>query len=173
MRPSVILTALGAAALILLPSIYFFRASPSPPPAPIAAKAETRTAAAPPPRTILIHPADDLPIAQDDRSSPSAPNHLAYVVERKAELDDMAATGDPAALRTILSELNNPDPGIRKAALVAAVDFGGQDAIPALRNEIAWAPDPQEKVDLQTAIDFLQLPPARPNASQSQFVPSP
>jgi hypothetical protein len=117
--------------------------------------------AAPVRRTqIGTRPQDGLRPAQDSRADLSASDHADYVWERKAQLIDLTTSGDPAALRAILSELNNQDPEIRKAALSAAVEVGNQEAIPALKNQLAWAEDPQEKVDIQSAIDFLQLPPA-------------
>ncbi len=165
MRTSVILTSVGVSALILAPSLYFHQSFPLTPSAPALAMDETKAVSPPRPRLIAVRPRDHLPVGQEDPSRASAPDHAGYVVERAAELGDMATTRDPAALNTILSELNNPDPEIRKVALVATVDFGSQDAIPALQNEIDWTSDPQEKIDLQKAINFLQLPPAIPNSS--------
>ena len=94
---------------------------------------------------------------------PSEPNpnqvdHQTYVIQRRAELINLGASDDPANLKIILSEMENPEPELRKAALDAAVQFGSKDAIPTLQNEINWATDPQEKVDIQKAIDYLQLP---------------
>ena len=67
-------------------------------------------------------------------------------------------SSDPTDLKTILSELENPEPEIRQTALSATIQFGSQDAIPTLQHEMEWATDPQEKVDIKKAIDFLQLP---------------
>jgi hypothetical protein len=94
-----------------------------------------------------------------------------YALQRTAELNQLAASDDPANLQTILSELNNPDPVIRKAALRATVDFGSRDAIPALSNAMASVDDPQEKVDIIKAINFLQLPRFRPENQQAATAP--
>ena len=71
---------------------------------------------------------------------------------------ELAATREPNSLNTILSELSNPDAGIRRAALAAAVEFGDRSAIPALQEAMEADSEPQEKVNLQSAIAFLQLP---------------
>jgi hypothetical protein len=85
-------------------------------------------------------------------------SHDEYVTKRKADLYDMGMSENPASLKIILSEIHNPDPEIRQAALTATMDLGSPEAIPALQNEMAWAEDLQEKMDLKNAIDFLQLP---------------
>jgi HEAT repeat protein len=90
----------------------------------------------------------------------NAPDHGDYVQERKAELLDLTTSSDPSALPAILSALNNQDPEIRQTALSAVMQVGNKDALPALKNQLAWAEDPREKVAIQDAIDFLQLPPA-------------
>ena len=89
----------------------------------------------------------------------TASNHADYVLERKAQLMDLTTSDDPGALRTILSYLGDPDAEIRKTALMAAVDVGNPEAIPALQNQLAWAQDLDEKAEIQKAIDFLRLPP--------------
>jgi hypothetical protein len=81
-----------------------------------------------------------------------------FVAERVSELHDLGMTGDPDSLSTITSELDSREPQIREAALKAAIQFGSRDAIPALQNTLQHTDDPQEKVDLQKAVDFLQLP---------------
>ena len=82
----------------------------------------------------------------------------AEVVENRiSELYDLAMTDDPASLRQILRELDNPEPRIRDAAVDAAVQFKSPDAIPALKDAEAQATDLDEKVKLQKAIDFLSL----------------
>jgi HEAT repeat protein len=77
---------------------------------------------------------------------------------RAAELADLAGTREAGSLNTILSELSNRDARIRQAAVAAAVEFGDRGAIPALREAMESNPDPQEKVNLQKAITYLQLP---------------
>ena len=82
----------------------------------------------------------------------------AYVQSRSSELMDLAMTDDPDSLRIILSELTNRDPGIRSAALQAAVQFGSRDAIPALMDAAIQTDDAHEKAAIQDAIEFLKLP---------------
>jgi HEAT repeat protein len=80
-----------------------------------------------------------------------------YVQNRINELYDLAMTDDPASLRQILGELDNPEPRIRQAAVEAAVQFKSPDAIPVLKDALVQATDLSEKVNLQKAIDFLSL----------------
>jgi hypothetical protein len=82
----------------------------------------------------------------------------AYVAARVAELQDLGMENDPASLDTILSELDNADPGIRLAAVDAAVQFGSRDAIPRLTTAAAQASDPKEKSAILDAIEFLSMP---------------
>jgi hypothetical protein len=82
----------------------------------------------------------------------------AYVARRVAELLDLGMEDDPASLATILSELNNQDPGIREAAVEAAVQFGSQEAIPRLLEAAAQTDDPNEKSAILEAVEFLKLP---------------
>jgi HEAT repeat protein len=78
--------------------------------------------------------------------------------QRVAELTELATTREANSLDTILSELSNRNAEIRRAALAAAVEFGDRSAIPALKEAMESNPDPQEKVNIQKAIAFLQLP---------------
>jgi len=81
-----------------------------------------------------------------------------YVDQRVSELHDLAMTDDPDSLATITLELDSREPQIRQAALAATIQFGSRDAIPALQNTLQHTGDPQEKINLQKAIDFLALP---------------
>jgi HEAT repeat protein len=101
-----------------------------------------------------------------------APDHEDYVINRQGELAQLGMSDDPADLKTITSELNNKDPRIRSSALSAAVQFGSQDAIPALQNEMQWTDDPQEKVDLMNAIKYLQLPSFQASQATDQTPPT-
>jgi hypothetical protein len=92
--------------------------------------------------------------------NPTSPaeNHDEMVTRRVAELMAMAMTDDLASLNIILSELNNPDPEIRSAAVTATVQFDSALAIPALKNAYSRADDPDEKIKIKKAIDFLTTP---------------
>lgn len=81
-----------------------------------------------------------------------------YVNRRTAELEDLGMAGDASALFTIESELDSRDPRIQKAAVSAAIQFGSRDAIPALRQAYDHTDDPAQKLNLQKAIEFLELP---------------
>jgi hypothetical protein len=162
MRAKVILSASALALAVLLPALYFHFKSDSPPPAveqPVASADNAAPAGLPPIlKSAQPHAQDGLPARPSGPASLTGSAHDDYVLERKAQLVDMGMSDNPANLKTILSELENPEPEIRQAALSAAIDFGSKDAIPVLQNEMAYATDPQEKVDIKNAIEFLQLP---------------
>jgi len=169
MRIKVILAAAALALAVLVPAVCFRRASSAPPAvqtsqAPVVTPIQT--GAPSPARAGFWHGRSADPMVADERgpADPAAPDHGDYVLRRTGELNQLASSGEPGALKTILDELNNADPAIRKAALRAAIDFGSQDAIPALENQIALTDDAREKVDLQKAVDFLQLPKFQPSA---------
>jgi HEAT repeat protein len=171
MRAKVIVAAIAVALVIVISAFYcrfgLVSAPPAPsPPATDEAASDSSSSAFPtisptaPHRNVgATRSLGPLPAQEDAGADLNSPNHSDYVEKRKGELMDLAASDDPAALRTILGELNNKDADIRKTALAAAVEVGSPDAIPTLRNQMAWAEDPQEKVDIQSAIEFLQLPP--------------
>jgi HEAT repeat protein len=81
-----------------------------------------------------------------------------YVANRIAELEDLAMTDDSSSLATIESELDSREPRIQEAAVAATIQFGSRDAIPALRAAYGHLDDPGQKVNIQMAIDFLELP---------------
>jgi HEAT repeat protein len=84
--------------------------------------------------------------------------HKAYVEARVSELQDLSANDDKESLQTILSELNNRDPEVRKASVEAAKQFGSRDAIPNLQDAMTQTDDPVEKAEINEAIEFLKLP---------------
>jgi hypothetical protein len=102
--------------------------------------------------------------------SPEA-KHQAYVEARTAELMDLAMDDSPQSLNTILSELNNRDPEIRKAAVEAAVQFGSRDAIPNLMDAAAQTDDPKEKKEIMEAVEFLKLPTLSEVTAQANSSP--
>jgi len=115
-----------------------------------------------PPRTNQPHTQLELGVKtnktqQTQEDSPEAIHEL-YVQSRINELLDLGMNDDAASLDTILRELTNRDPQIRKAALEAAVQFGSRDAIPKLTEAALQTDKPEEKVEIAEAIKFLNLP---------------
>lgn len=86
-------------------------------------------------------------------------NHADYVRARVAELMVLAMNDDANSLKTIWSELSNPDKEIRAGALEAVVQFGDRSVVPNLRALAAQTEDPAEKASLLAAADHLELPP--------------
>jgi hypothetical protein len=161
MRAKVILSVSALALAVLAPAVYFHFKPDSPPPAPQqpAATAENTASSALPPilKRAQVHPQEGLP----DRPVPAPSSGTGTgdpIMDARADLAERGMSSDPADLKIILSQMENPEPSIRKAALDAAISFGSRDAIPVLQNEMAYATDPQEKVDIKKAIEFLQLP---------------
>jgi hypothetical protein len=109
-------------------------------------------------------PAADQAPPQPAAMAPAAPVQAvpaadpAEIEQRKALLLDYAWETDPKFLRLILADLNHPVPEVRATAREAAKHFGSRDAIPALQAQLAATEDLKEKVALQEAIEFLQLP---------------
>jgi len=85
-------------------------------------------------------------------------DHENYVANRITELENLAMTGDSNSLATIEFELDSRDPRIQEAAVAAVIQFGSRDAIPALRAAYEHLDDPVQKVRIQKAVDFLELP---------------
>ena len=84
--------------------------------------------------------------------------HEEYVEKRVGELMDLGMSDDPRALKTILSELANPEAEIRQAAIEATKQFGSTDAIPALQSAMTNGVSADDRQDLKDAIEFLKLP---------------
>jgi len=124
--------------------------SPSPAPAIPLPPPPHHRAAGPRPAEIPIQPEMDPVASEEQRIEDSG--------RRIAELRDLAAAKEDGSLGAILSELSNPDVEVRRAALDATVEFGDRGAIPALQGAMESNPDPQEKVNIQKGITFLQLP---------------
>ena len=103
------------------------------------------------PSTDVARVAPQPPAASEDAQK-------SYVEQRSTQLMDLAMNDDRASLDTILSELTNRDPDIRKAALEATIQFGSRDAIPKLADAVSQTDDPKEKASLNDAIEFLKLP---------------
>src|SRR6266446_5423592 len=142
MRPKIVFPILILALLVML-SLLFVRHMGTPPGNPPGQAGDKNTADAATSAPLISPPLDSetssnspaatSPAAESDSpSAASKATHEAYVAERVAELGDLAMENDAASLDTILSELTNRDPEIRKAALEAAVQFGSRDAIPKL-----------------------------------------
>jgi hypothetical protein len=94
----------------------------------------------------------------NDSTNAENVDYEVYVVNRITELENLGMTDDPNSLAEIESEFDNRDQQIQKAAVAAAVQFGNRDAIPALQDAYRHFDDPEQKVNIQKAIDFLELP---------------
>jgi hypothetical protein len=94
-----------------------------------------------------------------DNSSETAEDECRDAVEaRVAELENLFGQQDSASLETFFSEIRNPEPEIRRAALDGITQSGVRDLIPRLNEVAAQTDDPKQKRAITDAIDFLQLP---------------
>jgi hypothetical protein len=80
------------------------------------------------------------------------------IAARIDELNALAMKDDQASLTTILSEITDPEPEIRKAALEAVKQFASRDAIPSLAAIADQTSDSALKTEISKVIDFLKLP---------------
>ncbi len=88
---------------------------------------------------------------------PGEETHEEYISRRTADLLDLGMSDDPASLNAILLELDNPEAKVREAAVIAAVQFKSANAIPALQQAYARTDEPEEKLAIRKAIEFLEL----------------
>jgi len=82
----------------------------------------------------------------------------AYIESETTRLQEWSTQDDPASFSGILNDLTNSEKPVRMAAIEAARQFGGSDAISVLRADAANAADTDEKIALLQAADFLSLP---------------
>jgi hypothetical protein len=151
MRAKIVIPILGLSVL-LFALVMWLKPSASTP----------QVAAAPAPTTSLTSPSASA--APRETFQPKI-DPVALVEERKdfsrqrvSELMQMGATKDAQFFHSVLADLTSDDPAIRRAALTATVDYADRSAIPALQQAADALADPQEKVNLLHAIDFLKLP---------------
>ena len=106
-------------------------------------------------------PVQDLPAPVVCPHLTGTAEHRDWLQSRGEALMDLSWMDDRASLDTILAELANPDVEIRRAALAATLNFGSRDAIPRLQSAALAAEDPQEKQQLEKAVEHLKLPTLR------------
>lgn len=100
----------------------------------------------------------DLPAPVEPPHPPGSPENQDWITQRISELDDLSWYDDPGALGRILTELRNPLPEIRAAALSATRSFGSRDAIPYLHAIFRETKDPLEQKAIADLITHLNLP---------------
>ena len=94
----------------------------------------------------------------NNSAAPTPTINAVSVEDRIAELEGLGTRSDPASFQTIVAELSDSKPEIRKAAREAIVQFGNRDAIPILKDLISKTEDAREKVELLDTVEFLSLP---------------
>ena len=133
---------------------------PTPPPPNRKSSVSTDTREAAPRRqpSPALQKLPDLPAPIVSPNPPGSTADQEWIENRTDELDDLAWFDDPESLGKILTELRNPLPEIRAAALKATRDFGSRDAIPYLEAISSDSKDPLEQKALQDLIEHLNLP---------------
>jgi hypothetical protein len=92
----------------------------------------------------------------------------AEVTARISELRDLSRKTDPGSWETVLSEIKNPDPTIRRAAIDIISQSGNRGVIPRLSEAAAQTEDAAEKQVIADAIEFLSLPTLTEVLSQTE-----
>lgn len=105
-------------------------------------------------------PAAGQPRPQLSPYATGSKEHGAWVDDKANELVKLSWKNDSDSLKQILAELENPEPDIRKAALLAAANFGSRDAIPYLESLVATSTDAEEKIALIQTAEQLKMPTA-------------
>ena len=161
MRPKIVITVL-IVALGLLGLMALVSKSPwSKPAVTPGAIPATRTASVSANETRGIKPALTSTAAADAAITLTASPRVepkAYVQQRIAELNDLATQDDPAAHATMLAELTNQEKDIRQAAREAVMQTHDPADVPRLHEVLAITEDREERIALQKAIKFLNLP---------------
>ncbi len=173
MRPKIVIVVL-LAGLVVIAGIFLLKRQPAPvlTEAPVATPTPTAPVSNPVVATRPVPPAPakvlTVPVAVPPVATNPAPVvaevadtnavHAAAVQATIDRLQELQANDDPQSLKAILTELANPDKQVRSAAVEAAIQFGGHDAVPVLKEAAANTTDPDEKKALQDAIEFLSLP---------------
>jgi hypothetical protein len=171
MRPTFILTLIGGGALLLILVITSARRNQSqvaesggsgsvePPQMVLRSTLTTsnRTQAA---HVTLARPVRNQTVIPGDDAGAAAREEArqAYVAERIAQLRDLPANSDRAALQTVLSEVSNPEPEIRQASLDIISQTGNRGVIPDLMKAAEQSEDASMKRAITETIEFLKLP---------------
>jgi hypothetical protein len=162
-RAKIIIPVLAVASIVVFLAIALpFGPSTQPQPSPVPEAPATSVSANPstPVRPVSEHrpvaPAVIQPRTQPESGGEEQRSEAAR--ERAAKLQQIGSTRDADSLNTVSSELNDADASVRRAAVAAAVEIGDRGIIPALQQAMEGDLEPQEKVKIQQAINFLQLP---------------
>jgi hypothetical protein len=156
MRPKFVIAVLSVTALLVAAMFYAkHRVDHSKPPSqPATPVAAAQPAAATPVHNTPIPtvvPAPVLPVAPRDLNAEGV----------EAEVDrlyELAATGDPASVPTILLDLNYPDKEVRMAAVTALRECGDASVVPALMSAANATDDIEEKMEYLQAAEMLSVP---------------
>jgi hypothetical protein len=162
MRPKIIILILVAGLAGVIGMLLIKYRMPPPPAAAPIAIAEAKPAA---PQTAPAIANVPSPAPAPAAAAPVATTNIMTDEQRQAainaetdRLQEWSMNDDPESLSNILADLTNPEQEVREAAIEAAEQFGGTNAIPILKNLAANDEDPKEKAALLEAANFLSLP---------------
>lgn len=153
MSPKFVFAILLPAVLLAVLAIFLKQHFNPVPSAPVASVVPTSPPAPAPdvsPLPVTPPPVAPAPVAKAMTSED--------IQAEKDRLSDWEMNNDPQSLSNILADLNSPEKDIRMAAISATVQFNDTNAVPILRNIATNTDDPDEKVALLKAADFLALP---------------
>lgn len=109
----------------------------------------------------ILEPATNAPevvTATTTNEVPAEPQSDAEIKAKIDRLEDLQANYDKESLKEILTELINPNPQVRHAAVEATIQFRDRAAIPVLKELAAQTTNPEERQELLDAAEFLSLP---------------
>jgi hypothetical protein len=158
MRPQIVIAALVFLAVSLAGVFYFkLHLAPAPLAAPEVAVVATVSevgALKPAPLPVAAQPVAPAPAPVVE-----SPEQRQVLIDAEIErLQQWSTSGDPADVPKILADLSSPEKTIREAAIQAAKQVGGADAVAALKDAAANTTDAKEQLELQEAADFIALP---------------
>jgi len=103
--------------------------------------------------------AESLPSSLRQTSAKVSDPHTTNSVANKiSALGELSLRNDPESFQEIISQLSDPTPAIRKAALEATIQFGDRAAIPILKELASKTEDAREKLEILDAAEFLAMP---------------
>ncbi|MEO7099616.1 MAG: hypothetical protein ABI162_09670 [Luteolibacter sp.] len=118
----------------------------------------------------------DLPPLPQPMESPhpeGSSENERWIAGRISDLNQLSWFDDAESLGKILTELRNPLPEIRAAALSATIAFSSRDSIPYLEAIAKETRDSQEQKALTDAIEYLKLPTMVEQLDSEQKEPAP
>jgi hypothetical protein len=169
MRPKFLLVLFAVILVIAGGIVLVKRDTTKPAPVVDATSVTTAPVNAPTPTAPVPAPAPEAVVTKP----PETPEeHQAAVDAEVSQLNKLSYKNNAASLAAIEADLTSPEKSIRVAAIEAAKQFGDTNAIPVLRGDAASSQDMDEQIAMLQAAQFLAVPEADLNATNSNPIPA-